>query len=156
MVRALFIEYPEDPGSWLVEDEYLFGSDILVAPLMEPATSARDVYLPPGRWIDYQTGRAYPGGWHRIQAAALPVAMLVRSGAAIPHIKLAQSTALMDWSALELVVFGDGPEARGLVCLPADNVLHPLRATRSGAGFVLSNNPLRGRVTWTVRRRTPG
>jgi hypothetical protein len=59
----------------------------------------------------------------------------------------------MDWSALELVVFGDDGEARVLVCLPTDNVLHPLRVTRSGAGFVLSNNPLRGRVTWTVRRR---
>ena len=46
MVRALFIEYPDDPGSWLVEDEYLFGSDILVAPLMHAQTTARDVYLP--------------------------------------------------------------------------------------------------------------
>ena len=43
MVRALFIEYPDDPGSWLVDDEYLYGSSILVAPLFEegtrPATS---------------------------------------------------------------------------------------------------------------------
>ena len=35
MVRALFIEYPDDPGSWNVDDEYLFGSSMLVAPLME-------------------------------------------------------------------------------------------------------------------------
>src|SRR5665647_2052192 len=47
MVRALFIEYPDDPGSWQVDDEYLFGSDILVAPLMETATTGRDVCLPP-------------------------------------------------------------------------------------------------------------
>ena len=56
MLRALFVEYPDDPGSWLVEDQYLLGSDILVAPLMEEGTTGRDVYLPPGEWVDYQTG----------------------------------------------------------------------------------------------------
>jgi alpha-D-xyloside xylohydrolase len=35
MMRALFIEYPDDQGSWLIDDEYLFGSDMLVAPLFE-------------------------------------------------------------------------------------------------------------------------
>ena len=58
MVRALFVEYPEDPGSWNVDDEYLFGSSILVAPLMETGATARNVYLPPGTWIDYQTGKS--------------------------------------------------------------------------------------------------
>ena len=62
MVRALFVEYPEDPGAWLVEDEYLFGSDILVAPLMQTGATGRDVYLPGGKWIDYQTKRVYSGG----------------------------------------------------------------------------------------------
>src|SRR5665647_2218775 len=46
MVRALFVEYPNDPGSWMVEDEYLFGSDILVAPLLDANATGRDVYLP--------------------------------------------------------------------------------------------------------------
>ena len=49
MLRALFVEFPEDAGSWSVEDEYLFGSDILVAPLLETGTKGRDVYLPPGQ-----------------------------------------------------------------------------------------------------------
>src|SRR5208283_1308965 len=68
MVRALFIEYPDDPGSWLVDDEYLFGSSILVAPLLEEGATARNVYLPPGNWIDYQTGTNYSGGWQKIAA----------------------------------------------------------------------------------------
>lgn len=45
MMRALFVEYPDDPGAWTVDDHYLFGSDILVAPLFEEVGS-RDVYLP--------------------------------------------------------------------------------------------------------------
>ncbi|HYD55002.1 MAG TPA: alpha-xylosidase, partial [Gemmatimonadaceae bacterium] len=58
MLRALFLEYPNDPTSWLVEDEYLFGSDLLVAPLFADGATSRRVYLPPGSWIDYQTRRA--------------------------------------------------------------------------------------------------
>ncbi|HEU5397002.1 MAG TPA: TIM-barrel domain-containing protein, partial [Verrucomicrobiae bacterium] len=98
MVRALFVEYPDDPGSWLVEDEYLFGSSILVAPLLHEHATGREVYLPPGTWIDYQDGKTYPGGWQHIEAGAVPVVMLVRDGTAIPQIKLAQSTKDMDWS----------------------------------------------------------
>lgn len=44
MVRALLVEFPDDPGAWLVEDEYMFGSQILVAPLLETGTG-RTVYL---------------------------------------------------------------------------------------------------------------
>ncbi len=47
MLRDLFIEFPDDPGSWLIDDEYMFGSDILVAPLFEDV-KARNVYLPLG------------------------------------------------------------------------------------------------------------
>ena len=62
MLRALFVEYPNDPGAWLVDDQYLFGSDMLVAPLFENITE-RNVYLPEGKWIDYQTGKVYDKGW---------------------------------------------------------------------------------------------
>jgi alpha-D-xyloside xylohydrolase len=37
-------------------------------PLLETQTTGRDVYLPQGQWIDYQTGKLYPAGWHRIEA----------------------------------------------------------------------------------------
>lgn len=80
MTRALFIEYPNDPGSWRGLAWYLFGTDILVGPLMEDNTTSRDIYLPPGIWIDYQTGESYSGGWHHIQAGPVPVVMLVRWG----------------------------------------------------------------------------
>ena len=152
MVRALFIEYPGDPGSWQVEDEYLFGSDILVAPLMETDASARDVYLPPGQWIDYQTGKVYAGGWHNIPAGQIPVVMLVREGAVIPQIKLAQSTAQMDWSNIEMVVFAaNAPNAQGLVCLPADGALRRVEAARRNDVFVLAADPLAGKAVSTVR-----
>jgi len=151
MLRALFIEYPYDPCSWMIDDEYLFGSDMLVAPLFENGT-ARNVYLPPGQWIDYQTGRAYSGGWHNIEAGKIPIVVLVRDGVVIPHIKLAQSTAQMDWSIIDLVVYAlDSGQANGLICLPSDKVLHNIPLVRRDGGFKLESDPFAGKVTWNVR-----
>jgi len=152
MLRALFIEYPDDPGSWTVDDEFLFGSSMLVAPLLHEGETQRNVYLPPGRWIDYQSGQTYAGGWHQIQAGAIPVIIFVRDGAVIPRIQLAQSTQDLDWSKLELAVYAtDAVSASGLVCLPTDQLLVPLKLEKKGDTFTLPNDPLTGRVTWTIR-----
>ena len=122
MLRALFVEFPDDPGAWKVDDEYLFGSQILVAPLLESGITGRTVYLPEGKWIDYQTEKVYEGGWHRIEAGSLPIIMLVRDGSVLPQLKLAQSTSEMDWSKMSLKVYSaDKKQAEGLICLPTDN-----------------------------------
>jgi len=152
MLRALFFEYPEDPTSWTVEDEYLFGSDLLVAPLFEEA-AARNVYLPPGSWVDYQTGRAYRGAqWHRINAGQVPVVLLARDHSAIPHARIAQSTAEIDWKNVELRVFStDGAAASGLFALPGGQ-LQTLRLDGARQNFALRDDPLRGEVKWQVTR----
>ncbi len=122
MLRALFVEFPDDPGAWKVDDEYLFDSQILVAPLLESGITGRTVYLPEGKWIDYQTEKVYEGGWHKIEAGSLPIIMLVRDGSVLPHLKLAQSTSEMDWSKMNLKVYSaDKKQAEGLICLPTDN-----------------------------------
>lgn len=152
MVRALFVEYPNDPGSWRVDDQYLFGSDLLVAPLMHEGSTGRNVYLPPGNWIDYQNGQSYAGGWHKIEAGKIPVVLLVRDGAVIPHIGLAQSVLQLDWSKLELVSFADkASSAKGFVCLPSDNKLIDVALNKSGTALKLASDPLAGKVTWTIR-----
>jgi len=151
MLRALFIEFPDDPGSWTIDDEYLFGSDMLVAPLFEN-TSSRDVYLPPGQWIDYQSSKVYSGGWHKIEAGIIPIVVLVKEGSVIPHIALAQSTSQMDWSKLELVVYaGNSKQVNGLVCLPTDKVLHKLSISKKDSSFVLDSDPGAGKVNWKIR-----
>jgi alpha-D-xyloside xylohydrolase len=152
MLRALFIEYPEDPGSWLVDDEYLFGSSILVAPLFHESETSRAVYLPPGTWVDYQTGKAYAGGWQTLTAGAIPALILVRDGTVIPQIKLAQSTMQLDWSKLDLVVFAkDATTAKGLVCLPEDNKLVEIALAKAGNNFKISSDPLGGKAAFTIR-----
>jgi alpha-D-xyloside xylohydrolase len=147
MVRALFVDYPEDAGAWSVEDAYLFGSDILVAPLLETGTTGRDVYLPGGRWIDYQSGRAYERGWQKIEAGPIPAVILVREGAVVPHIGLAASTAQLDWSKLELVSYG-AAKGEALVALPSDGVLRRVRL----AGSTLEANPFGSALKFIVRK----
>ena len=151
MVRALFVEFPDDPGSWNVDDEYLYGSQMLVAPLMHESETSRAVYLPPGTWIDYQTGKAYSGGWQTIEAGEIPEIILVRDGTVLPHIALAQSTAQMDWSKIELTVFAkDTTTAKGLIFLPGETEAHELTLTKSGDNFKLDADPLDGKVAWKI------
>jgi len=104
MVRALLVEFPHDQGAWYVEDEYMFGSKMLVAPLLESGNS-RNVYLPKGKWIDYQSGKVYEGGYQTIKAGKIPCIILVKDGSVIPHAPLAQRTDQIDWNAVENKVF---------------------------------------------------
>jgi alpha-D-xyloside xylohydrolase len=113
----------------------------------------RDVYLPPGNWIDYQSDKAYEGArYHHIRAGEIPIVLLVRKGAAIPRVRLAQSTAWIDWQEMELVVFcgEETTVAEGTVCLPEEGELHALRLEREGEEFVLKEDPLQGRVQWKI------
>ncbi len=154
MVRALFVEYPHDAGSWLVDDEYLFGSDMLVAPLFEAGMTGRNVYLPEGKWIDYQTAKVYTGGWHTIEAGQIPVVVLVRDGAVIPHIKIAQSTQDMDWSKLELQVFASEKNtAKGLIYTPLNPELKEITLTKKNQNFELTQNPTEGKINFKVVTR---
>ena len=157
MTRALFVEFPDDPGSWQVDDEYLFGSDILAAPLLEENARSRNVYLPPGNWIDYQKGNSYAGGWHRIEAGAIPIIMLVREGSVLPHIALAQSTQQMDWGKMDLAVYAkNATEADGLICLPSDNRLIEIKLAKKDRAFRLTQNPLDGKVAFKVQETAAG
>ena len=118
MLRALLVEFPDDPGAWRVDDQYMFGSSILVAPMMEPGTS-RDVYLPgKDKWIDYQTGTIYSPGWNHISVAELPVIMLVKDGTALPHLPVAQSTDRLQWDKLTWRPFTAVIPAHGNALLP--------------------------------------
>ncbi|MBQ8989001.1 MAG: alpha-xylosidase [Prevotella sp.] len=126
MVRALFVEFPHDKGAWYVEDEYMYGSQILVAPLMESGTE-REVYLPRGKWIDYQTGEVYEGGYRTIKAGKIPAVILVRDGSLIPHVPLAQRTDQIDWNAIELKAYkADATTCKGLLFKPGDSIIQTI------------------------------
>ena len=147
MVRALCIEFPDDPGAWQVEDQYLFGQDMMVAPLFENGNS-RSVYLPGGRWIDYQTGKTYDKGWNVIETNLIPAIILIREGAAIPHASLAQSTDKINWNKISIRTYGKTSEATGYFCLPTNNKLLTLKLSKKGNNYIL-NTAVEG-ITFSV------
>jgi len=60
LMRAMVLEFQEDPNCYNIEDEYMFGDSLLVAPVCYPS-GKRSVYLPRGVWFDYWTGKEYEG-----------------------------------------------------------------------------------------------
>jgi alpha-D-xyloside xylohydrolase len=62
-MRPLFLDFPGDMSCYSIEDEYMFGPDLLVAPILEAGTRLRMVYLPANiTWKDVWTGQQYQGG----------------------------------------------------------------------------------------------
>ena len=62
LMRAMFYEFPQDEKCWELKDQYMFGPDYLVAPVLTPDTYSRPVYLPAGKWQDIRTGETLEGG----------------------------------------------------------------------------------------------
>ncbi|MCQ2201477.1 MAG: alpha-xylosidase [Bacteroidales bacterium] len=105
MMRALLVEFPDDPGAWMVEDQYMFGSQILVAPMFEEGKS-RTVYLPgKSKWVDYQTGKTYNPGWNEVQVGEVPIVLMVRKGTKLKHVPVAQSVDKIDWSKVKETMY---------------------------------------------------
>lgn len=85
-MRPLFFDFPKDREAYRVEDEYLFGPDLLVAPVAEEGIRTRSVYLPKGaRWRDPYTDIVYEGGqWLEIDAPLERIPLFLRDGAKLP------------------------------------------------------------------------
>jgi alpha-D-xyloside xylohydrolase len=127
MVRAMFLEFPQDRGAWYCEDQYMFGSQILVAPMLETG-SQRSVYLPKGKWIDYQTGKAYSSGYHSIAVGHIPCVILVRDGSLIPTVPVAQSTSEIDWNHVTWTEYKvDAVECSGFLFRPGDSSVKEIK-----------------------------
>lgn len=105
--RPLVFDYQYDPTVRDLDDEYLLGPDVLVAPVLGPGMTARQVYLPEGSWYDWYTG-ALEGGkrYVLIPTPMERVPLYVRGGAVIPMWPDAPpSTAEYHPSSIELHLF---------------------------------------------------
>jgi alpha-glucosidase (family GH31 glycosyl hydrolase) len=120
-MRALWLHYPNDPQAVKLGDEYLWGRDLLVAPVVEKGATSRRLYLPAGIWYDWWTGEkdagsaAFPAGvsgprWldRAVDLATMP--LYVRAGAIIPCDPVRQFTAqpVFDPTVLRVYPGADG------------------------------------------------
>ena len=84
MVRALLFHHPHDHQVWHIDDEYYFGSEFLVCPVMN-SENRRDIYLPEGLWVNFFTGERLEGGrwYYQVEVPLDQMPVFVRPGAYI-------------------------------------------------------------------------
>jgi alpha-D-xyloside xylohydrolase len=82
VMRPVFHGFPDDPVAWELDDQYLFGPDLLVAPVTRAGARSRAVYLPAAVWYDAWTGQPYDGGgWVEVAAPLERIPVLTRDEA---------------------------------------------------------------------------
>ena len=104
-LRPLFLDFPSDGNAASTDNEFLFGSDLLVAPVLWEGADSRDVYLPAGDWFDYWTGEHYKGN----SDISVPVTMdsipiFVRGGGFIFRQPVVQYTGKMPGNPLKVLI----------------------------------------------------
>jgi alpha-glucosidase len=106
MVRPLFWHYQNDGNTHALNDSFLLGRYLLVAPITERGATSRMVYFPQGGWIDYYTGEKFCGpGQKLIEVPLERIGLFVREGTLLPVLDPLDSTAAVDRTQLILKVF---------------------------------------------------
>jgi alpha-glucosidase/alpha-D-xyloside xylohydrolase len=119
MMRALWLHYPSDPEAVKLGNEYLWGRDLLVAPVVEKGAKTRRLYLPAGGWFDWWTGEQFTGPrWleRPVNLATLP--LYVRAGTILPLDPVRQFTGQTVTEPATLRVY---PGANGTFTLYDDD-----------------------------------
>ncbi len=113
VMRPLWYEFPNDKLTYLVNDQYMVGSDVLVAPVVREGMRTRGIYLPVGAdWVDWHTGARYESGKiHYLQTPLDRLPIFVRAGAVNPTQSVIQHTGEMPSAEITLnVVTGIAPD----------------------------------------------
>jgi alpha-glucosidase len=113
VMRALLLDYPDDPKAVGKEDEFLFGNDLLVAPVASEGDRERNVYLPRGTWYDYWTDHRSDGRQEITVNAPLDrIPIFVRAGAIIPMQQVVEYTDQAPINPLTFEIYPDGDSSR--------------------------------------------
>ena len=94
LMRAMWLHYPDDPKVKNMGSQYMWGRDMLIAPVFEKGATTRNVYLPKGDWYDWWTGERQSGQQtvtKKVDLATMPI--YVRAGAVIPFDPIRQYVA---------------------------------------------------------------
>ena len=109
LMRPLVLNYPDDPRAWELGSEYLWGDDLLVAPVTRAGAMHWPVYLPEGRWHDFWTGAIHEGpGGVAVEAPLDRLPLLARAGAIIPMGPPMQHHERGAWKELTVLTYPAG------------------------------------------------
>jgi alpha-glucosidase (family GH31 glycosyl hydrolase) len=108
ILRPLYLQYPDLDEAYQHSHEYFFGEEMLVAPVLDPSGN-QTIYLPPGEWIDFFTGKRYQGGTtFTAHYAVDDTPVFVREGAVIPEQSVSEYSDAKPLDTLILNVYGSG------------------------------------------------
>ncbi len=164
-VRPMHYEWPQPLEAYAARGQYMFGPDILVAPIVEPGDPVTglgsvDVWLPPGEWIDFFTAVRYRGGRRvRMFRPLESIPVLVRSGALVPLAVDPMAPIEPFEEALEFVVFPGSFGAAGSSGSVGSSGSSECWVSESSGHLVEDNgalDPAKGEVTWWVRWEDAG
>lgn len=93
IVRPLYICFPDDEEAYEISDEFLFGSNLLVAPVLDSGVVSRRVYFPKGTWSSMYDGQRFESGWHEVDAPLGRTPVFVRDGTILFTQSVIQSTS---------------------------------------------------------------
>lgn len=104
VMRPLWYEFPADKQTYLINDQYMLGSDILVAPVVKDGMRTRGIYLPAGEgWIDWWNGEKLESGkTHYPQTPLDKLAIYIRVGSVVPTQNVIQHTGEMPSAVITL------------------------------------------------------
>ena len=106
MMRALFMDFPDDASALNASDEYMFGPAFLVAPVCEYKARSREVYFPGGSWYNFYDSRILEGGRSiTVDAPYGRMPLFVRAGSILPMGPVVQSTAEKGEGPLQIRVY---------------------------------------------------
>ena len=145
-MRALFMDFPNDPNVATMGDEYMFGPAFLVAPVTEQGQTSRPVYLPAGAdWYDYWTNEKHRGGQTVTVAAPIDrIPLFVRAGSIVPMGVPVQSTATRQ--PLESIRVYPGADAR-FTLYDDDGVTNAYKDGKNGTSATLRWDDRTGRLS---------
>jgi len=140
VIRQLIFAYPNDGNLYDMWDEYLYGPEILVAPVVTHGATSRNVYLPAGKWLDYNDKNTVYTGPDIITADAPidVIPLLVREGAIIPRGDILQSNNnwTPDWSAYLRIEFFPYDNTNNTFNYYTGDQVQPISCSMSGDGLV--------------------
>jgi alpha-glucosidase (family GH31 glycosyl hydrolase) len=148
IMRHLALVYPGDRRAAARDDEFMFGPDLLAAPVLAPAARSRKLYLPRGRWVDFWRGPGTLAGGRevRVPAALGELPLLVRAGAVLPLLPADVDTLTGYGRAPGLVHLGDRRGRLSLLAYPRGN-------SRAVIGHGEGVRSAESRGGWTLRVR---
>jgi alpha-glucosidase (family GH31 glycosyl hydrolase) len=112
LMRPLVLAYPDDPNVWELGSQYLFGPDLLVAPVTRAGATHWPVYLPAGTWYDFWTGERHEGGQSvSVETPLQTVPLFARGGSIIPLGPVVQRADERPLDDLTLLVYPGAPGA---------------------------------------------